>query len=85
MSLQCSICKAPVLRKDCHRNRYDEYICRSCQDAGIRFSWRKRLRYQLGKASLSLWVLFTVTAVLLLGSWMFELVRLLRPEKLLTG
>jgi hypothetical protein len=41
----CSACAATVERKDCHRNRYGEYICRKCRTAGITFTWHRRLRY----------------------------------------
>lgn len=45
MSMICSACGATVERKDCHRNRYGEYICRRCQAAGIRFTWHQRLQH----------------------------------------
>lgn len=68
---KCGSCGASVERKDCHKNRFAEYICRQCQAAGIKASWRQRLqgltqtmlrKVWLGMAGLSL-------SVLLL--WMF--------------
>jgi recombinational DNA repair protein (RecF pathway) len=47
----CAACGATVDRKDCHRNRYGEYICRKCSAAGIKFTWHRRLRH-LAKAKL---------------------------------
>ena len=41
----CFTCDATVERKDCHRNRFAEYVCRNCQNAGIRFPWRRRTRH----------------------------------------
>ena len=38
----CASCGVDVARQDCHRNRYGEYICRTCQAAGIRFSPQRR-------------------------------------------
>jgi len=38
----CAGCGTSVPRQDCHRNRYGEYICRTCQAAGIRFSPKRR-------------------------------------------
>ena len=40
----CSSCAASVERQDCHKNRYSQYICRQCQNAGVKFTGRQRLR-----------------------------------------
>ncbi|MCB2040773.1 MAG: hypothetical protein H6929_23085 [Rhodoferax sp.] len=85
MLLICSVCKAPVLRKDCHRNRYDELICRPCQATGIRFSWPRRLQHTPGKLGLAAWVVLGAMVALLLLAWLFEVMRVLQPEKLLLG
>lgn len=85
MSMPCSSCKAPVLRRDCHQNRYGEIICRSCQAAGVRFTWQRRLRHRLRHAAWSVWLLLGATALVLLLVWLFEFLRLLQPEKLLLG
>lgn len=45
MSIVCSACGTTVERKDFHRNRYGEYICRKCRAAGIKFTWHQRLRH----------------------------------------
>jgi hypothetical protein len=45
MSRVCSACGTTVARQDCHKNRYAEYVCRSCQEAGIKFTRAGRLRY----------------------------------------
>ena len=39
----CSACGTTVDRKDCHKNRYAEYICWRCQSAGVKFVRRRRL------------------------------------------
>lgn len=31
----CSSCGTKVARQDCHKNRFGEYICRNCQQAGV--------------------------------------------------
>ncbi len=85
MLLICSACKAPVLRQNCHRNRYGEFICRACQASGIRFSWLRRLQHAVGKLGLAVWVFLGAMATLLLLAWLFEVVRVLQPEKLLLG
>ena len=38
----CSACAATVERKDFHKNRYSQYICRQCQEAGVKYTQRKR-------------------------------------------
>ena len=38
----CSACAATVERKNCHKNRYSQYICRQCQEAGVKYTQRKR-------------------------------------------
>jgi hypothetical protein len=45
----CVGCGATVARRDCHRNRYGEYVCRTCQEAGIRFSPARSRVYRLTK------------------------------------
>jgi hypothetical protein len=41
----CSSCSATIERKDCHKNRYSEYICRKCQAAGTKFTPEGQRRY----------------------------------------
>lgn len=38
----CSSCAATVDRKNCHKNRYSQYICQRCQEAGVKFMPRKQ-------------------------------------------
>lgn len=45
MFRRCAVCGFTVARQYCHKNRYKEYICRTCQAAGARFTWPARLRY----------------------------------------
>ena len=40
---ECAFCARQVERKNCHRNRYREYICRECQSSGRRFTIRGKL------------------------------------------
>lgn len=64
---KCGSCGASVERKDCHKNRFAEYICRKCQAAGIKVSWRQRLQALLRKVLLG--VAGLRLSILLL--WMF--------------
>lgn len=70
----CACCGAEVVRRDCHKNRYGEYICKSCQAAGKRCSrryqilglWRPALRgiaYLLG-ALVALAVLYKAFSII---------------------
>jgi hypothetical protein len=83
MPLNCAICSATVARKDSHRNRYREIICRPCALAGARFTWRNRLRYQLGKVAIWVWIPVGAAALVLLLLWLAELMVMLEPVKLL--
>ncbi len=67
MSRICSACGATVARYDCHKNRYGEYICRKCQRAGIKFTWRLRnlkkwavpaFLLSLSVAALAMWAFY---------------------------
>ena len=40
----CFSCGISVARKDCHKNRYKEYVCRSCQSVGVKLTGRQRFR-----------------------------------------
>src|SRR5262245_8830084 len=39
---RCVFCGQLVARKDCHKNRYGEYICRGCQKKGKRWTHQSR-------------------------------------------
>jgi hypothetical protein len=67
MSRVCSPCGETVARHDCHKNRYGEYICRKCQRAGIKFTWRQRLR-QLRKWTPPAFLLYL--AIVTLVMWL---------------
>lgn len=45
LSRVCASCSATVERQNCHKNRYSQYICRQCQDLGIKFTNRSKRRY----------------------------------------
>jgi hypothetical protein len=65
MPLKCSSCGAAIARQDCHRNRYAEFICRKCQRAGVRFTWRGRLRYWSRQTRV--WILFGLMLLVAAG------------------
>jgi hypothetical protein len=46
----CSACGATIERKDCHKNRYSEYICRKCHATGIKFTPEGQRRYVMRQA-----------------------------------
>lgn len=60
---QCATCAQSVERKDCHRNRFGEYICRQCQARGIRFSPQTRGAIMRRRARMiGTWVLWALIA-----------------------
>ena len=66
----CYTCGATVRRKDCHKNRYSEYICRRCQAAGKKFTSRGRRRHIMKRAlPVFLWG-SAVASLLLVAMWM---------------
>ena len=67
----CSACGSTVSRQDCHKNRYKEYVCRTCQAAGIRYTRAARLTYWLQRMPfVILWSLIG-TALIALAIWAF--------------
>lgn len=74
MPRACSVCSAVVPRKDCHKNRFGEYICRTCHDSGRTYTPGRRFRYRskrmfsrlllgfasVGVATLLLWALYVI-------------------------
>ncbi len=60
----CFKCGVAVARPDCHKNRYGEYVCRSCQAAGVKASWWQALR-QVSKKMVRRIVLWLTGAALL--------------------
>lgn len=69
MSRVCSACGATVARKDCHRNRYAEHICRQCQAAGIKFTRRGQLRYLIKRPLAIILLMLVITSLVLLAMW----------------
>lgn len=67
----CAGCSQLVVRTDCHRNRYGEYICTGCQARGIRFTWPNRLLSHLRRISLVLFIVAITSAVAMLVLWLF--------------
>jgi hypothetical protein len=67
----CSTCDATVERKDCHKNRFAEYICRKCQAAGVKSSWHQRLRHSMKKMLRRILLGLTAAALTILLGWMF--------------
>ena len=65
----CAACGATVDRKDCHKNRYAEYICRNCSSAGIKFTWRRRLWCRARLKLRKLLRLLPVAGLVLLLVW----------------
>ena len=66
---KCAICAREVTRQDCHRNRYKEYICRTCQAKGHKFSVHNRLARTKRRVTTGLrWLAWTAFFALILGS-----------------
>ena len=83
MTLTCANCHAEVARSDCHRNRYGEMICHPCQRAGVKFTWRRRLRTSSKKIPLYAGIAVAVTTAVLLLAWFLHLIWLSEPQRLL--
>ena len=67
----CAGCRLLVAREQCHRNRYSEYICKSCQAKGIRFTWPNRLRDYSRRSIVTLTVIAICGAIGMLILWLF--------------
>lgn len=65
----CVGCKKEVPRQDCHRNRYGEYICKDCQAAGLKYTWRHALTGQLkiGAKKYRVWAAYVLVGLLAVG------------------
>ncbi len=66
----CAGCRQLVARADCHRNRYDEYICASCQAKGLRFTWRNRLLAYWRRSALTVLI---IAVAIVLGALLLRL------------
>ena len=69
MLKKCSACGEVVRRRDCHKNRYAEYICRQCQDKGIRFTPRRRLIRDGKKWLIRFLLMLVATVAVILFFW----------------
>ena len=71
MQKVCFKCGATVARRECHKNRFGEYVCRTCQAAGIKASWAQRLRQMSKKMFRQVLLWLAGAAVAALFVWMF--------------
>lgn len=62
----CSACSATIERKDCHKNRYSEYICRKCHAAGTKFTPEGQRRYVMGRALSVILLRFAIACMVFL-------------------
>lgn len=69
MPRTCSGCGATVSRRDCHKNRYGEYLCRSCQASGMKFTRTKQLRHWAGHTPAILMWSLVGAALVALAVW----------------
>jgi hypothetical protein len=69
----CIWCGVAVLRKDCHKNRYGEYICHPCLRSGRRMSRRRQLRRWMATGGRWLLYLAGVLVVLAVAYQLFGL------------
>ena len=70
MMKSCSSCGETVLRTDCHRNRYGEFICRKCQAQGIKFTQRGRAnQYVKSWLIRLLWLLAGILVFIVVYWW----------------
>jgi hypothetical protein len=68
----CSACGKKVARQDCHKNRFGEYICRTCQQAGITATKQSRSRAWLKRAMRrSFWGLMGTVLTLMVLAMLF--------------
>ncbi len=56
-------------RQACHRNRYGEYICKSCQGKGKRFTWTNRVAYHLRASATAVGVGVGGVGVAVMTAW----------------
>jgi hypothetical protein len=68
----CSGCGKTVKRKDCHKNRYGEYHCRTCQRTGVvskRPAYRN-LIIKWRKIGPALWFIVIFSGLGVLALWL---------------
>ena len=66
---QCSACAASVERGKCHKNRHGEYICRSCQAAGVTVTFRRRVKILAKKIDRIFWKITFYAGAFLVVVW----------------
>ena len=61
---RCATCGNNVERKDCHKNRFGEYICRTCQAAGLKATPLRKQRHVTKKMlkKMARWALLGMAA-----------------------
>jgi len=70
----CSACGEAVRRRDCHKNRYGQYICRDCRADGVRFTQWPWLLYNGKKWSRRFfWMIAILVTVALFFVWFTEM------------
>jgi hypothetical protein len=70
MPRTCVGCGTVVSRRDSHRNRYGEYVCRSCEASGIKFSTYQRVRRWLKRTAPRglLWIGVLILALIVMAT-----------------
>src|SRR5659263_519003 len=63
----CSACSATIERKDCHKNRYLEYICRKCRAEGVKFTRSGQRRYFLERERPGIFLGLAIACMVLLA------------------
>jgi hypothetical protein len=71
MQKVCFKCGETVERRDCHKNRFGEYICRSCQAGGVKASWYRPLSKIVKMMFRQILLWLAGAAVIALFVWMF--------------
>lgn len=63
----CSACGTAVHRSEVHKNRYAQYICKSCRSDGVRAVGRKKMRHFFSRAPVAAAAMLAVVAFLVLA------------------
>lgn len=71
LSRVCSACGTRIERRECHKNRYGEYICRHCQAAGIKFVRRTRPTNLISLTTQVFLLGFALASLLFLMTWKY--------------
>ena len=65
----CAICNSNIDRKDCHKNRHSEYICRACQVNGRKMTRRRQLQGLAKKTWVLVFPVIMGLSLAALASW----------------